>query len=230
MTGMKKHKLYLTDAFGNYSDRIAVSVDPVHGILRVGHKLHIPLADILEVQLRQSEGKRKKLLVAIDFATPSIENGQLTTVRLIHVDFLTRQLTPPLQALINELTPLIGSAAAGNFLRSPDKDVRSSGLMQAQYALNVSLAIAYHRRLWFSYDRPALIAWKSIGLMLLGGAINWFGVLIVAVPFDNYQMSLNLRNIGWSKPISLMVYLVLTYPAPTFWTVKLVRWLTKTEA
>jgi hypothetical protein len=225
---VKKHKLYFTDDRGSFGgfDRIVLKTDLINGLLHVGRELKIPLRDIAAVELRPLPNAPNKSHLAIDFASPAIENGKPITLRLIHKDFLTRTKLAPMQAVVDELSPVINHNAAGNTLRNPDELLETGGILEAQYALNVSLLITYWRKLWYSYDRPKLIAIKTLGLMLLGGVVNVLGVLLVAVPFDNYRMSKNLTKIGWSKTAAQIAYFALTYPAIIFWFVVLIRWLT----
>jgi hypothetical protein len=63
--------------------------------------------------------------------------------------------------------------------------------------------------------------------MLLAGVVNMFGVLLVAVPFDNYRMSRNLVSAGWKRSTAIWVYLALTYPAYFWWSVQIFHWVAR---
>ena len=226
---MTRHKLYFTDDRGSFNGyaRIALCIDLTNGLLHVGNNLKIPLQDIIGVELRPLPAAPNKRYLAIDFATASVENGATTTLKLIHKDFLTRTKIAPMQSVVDELSPLIGQNALGNVLRIPD--LSAQGVMEANYVFNLSVLIANKRILWSSYDQPTRIACKTIALMLFGGVINICGVLLVAVPFDNYSMSQDLIKIGWSKTTAWIAYLALSFPAIIFWLAILIRWLATKE-
>ena len=132
-----------------------------------------------------------------------------------------------MQAVVDELQPL----TKGNLKADPAElnaaQPVGEGLLQGQYAFNISLLIGFYRKLWYSYDKPSVIVAKTILLMLLAGVLNILGVLLIAVPFDNFNMSRNLRAVGWSKTATNVTYSVLTFPAYIFWSVYLVKWATK---
>jgi len=226
---MKKHKLYFTDELGRFNgyDRVVLFINQSEGVLQIGHQLRIPLSEIVAVEVRSLPKNPKSKYLAIDVSGPSLEKGEPTTIKLVHKDFFTRTKIAQMQAVVEELMPLIQANAGADLLRIPDPTLQPRGAFQAQYVLNVSLLITFHRKLWYAYDKPSTIARKTLFLMFLGGIVNVFGVLLVAAPFDNFRMSLNLRTIGWSTPATLIAYLALSYPAVVLWLVILIRWATK---
>ena len=224
---MKKHKLYMTDEFGHFNgyDRKKVWIDEQASVLRIG-KTKVPLAEITACEPRLLARGGGHFL-AIDVCGPTINDYEPTTLMLIHKNFFGSTKLARMRELADELQPFI----EGNVgLERPDNgEAHPEGTLRAQYALNISLVLAYYRSLWYSYDKRKTIITKTIFLMLLGGTINVFGPLLVAVPFDNYRMSRNLAQVGWSKPAALVAYLLATVPAFAFWTSVIIWWLVGKE-
>lgn len=218
---MKKHKLYLCNELGRFDgfDRRSVHVDEVADCLRIGKKLVVPLGEIMAVHVRPLARNARYNCLAIGVCGPSFEGGAPTTILLIHKDFFGRTKDAPMEALANELAPIIEGNLPPEPSEFPEADEPLEGRLRVQYALNISLLIGFYRKLWFSYDTARTTVWKSLFLMLLCGVINMFGVLLVAVPFDNFKMSRNLVKAGWSKGAALIAYVVLSFPAYIWWAI-----------
>ena len=223
---MRKHKLYLCNERGEFDgfDRRNVYVDEAADCLRIGKKLGIPLREIVAVQVRPLPANAKCNCLAIDVHGPTLEGGEPTTILLLHRSFFGYTKDAPMRALADELAPMI----EGNVPPAPSEFSEPGetlqGRLQVQYALNISLLIGFYRKLWFSYDTARAAVWKSLFLMLLCGVINIAGILLVAVPFDNFKMSRNLVKAGWSKGSSLVAYIILSFPAYIWWAIVIVGW------
>ena len=222
---MQKHKMYFTDKWGGYNgyDRQTVFIEEHSGVLHVGKRLTIPLVEIMAAEVRPLPGRPKTNFLAIDVCGPTVEGGKQTTIALIHKNFLGNTKDAPMQALVDELRAFItGNSPVPVALVSESEP--PPGLLKAQYALNISLLIGFYRKLWYSYDSKSAVATKSLLLMLLAGIVNLAGVLLVAVPFDNYRMSRNLVSAGWSRRSAIAAYVLLSCPAYVWWVVTICRW------
>ena len=212
----------MTDESGDYSgyDRLAVRVDASQLALRIG-KVAIPLAEITDIEVRPLPRAKGRFL-AIDVRGPSINDHEPTTVRLIHANFFNVTKDSAMQAVVDEVKPLIQTGAASR-CPPPSEQVAPLRRIQAQYALNVSLLITYHRKLWYSFDRPGAVVAKTLLLMLLNGTVNVLGVLLVAVPFDNYRLSRTLVRLGWSRALAMTAFVLSSMPAYAFWASSITR-------
>jgi len=222
---MKKHKFYFTDSAGNFNgyDRQTVWVDANQQLLHVGRSLTVPLREVVSVDVRPLPRKPKTPYLAIEVCGPTIENGTPTTVALIHKDFFANTKRRVMQEFVDEIGPLLNSEAApasGGF-RSVEMKASQH---QSNYVLNVSLLIGFYRKVWYAFDFPSRAVKKTLFLMFFGGVVNVIGILLAAVPFDNYRMSKNLVRAGWSNRTAVFCYVFLTYPAYVFWLMQIVRW------
>ncbi len=223
---MKRHKLYFTDESGGFNgyDRQKVWVDEAHAVLRVGTKMKIPLGEITAVEVRPLPAAKNGAFLAIDVCGPTVGNYGPTTLRLIHKNFFAATKVERMQALVDELAPLV----QGNVpLERPAEEAVPEGTLQAHYALNISLLIGYYHKIWYSYDGRRTIAAKTVLLMLLGGVVNIAGILLFVVPIDNLRMASNLQSIGWPKARRVTAYIILTYPAYAYWLAHVILWITK---
>ena len=146
------------------------------------------------------------------------------TLMFIHKNFLGMTKVDRMRAFADELAPHIKGNTPVIDYRPAGAPGSVEGKLQGQYALNVSLVIGYYRKVWYAFDNPKSIATKTLLLMLLGGTVNVLGVLLVAVPFDNFHMARNLMAAGWSKQNASIAYILLTCPAFVFWLVLILKW------
>lgn len=216
---MKVYKFYMTDVVGGFNgyDRQKVWVDTATSLLHIGRTV-LPLAEITACEVRPLP-LGKGWFLAIDVCGPSINDYQPTTIRLIHKNFFGVTKQQVMLEAAAEIQPLI----KGN-IPLPRPLIQSAveqGKLQAQYTLNISLLIGLYRKQWYSYDTTKKILLKTTFLMLLGGVINIFGVLLLAVPYDNYQMSKNLTAAGWSRRTALITYALTTVPVYVWWAYNL---------
>jgi hypothetical protein len=226
---MKTYGLYFIDRFGNFNghDRQKVWIDQAAQTLRIGAKLVIPLTEVRRVELRPLPTRPQVRFLAIDVQGPTLQNGQPVTLSLIHKDFFLRTKAGYMQALVSEISPLISGHREEHDASISDEvgSQTTKGRFQAQYALNVSLLVVFYRKLWYSYETPRSICAKTLALMFLNGVVNVFGVLLLAIPFDNYRVSQNLVAVGWSRRSAVAAYLVLTYPAYVWWALQIAQWM-----
>jgi hypothetical protein len=198
---MAKHKFYFTDDAGRYNgyDRKTLWIDIPGRRLCIAHQMSIPLREIMAVEVKPLPCASKTMHLAIHVCGPSVGGGKPTTLLLIHRNFFCMTNVQAMVAFANEIAPLIKAntpVTDDAVLKVPDAE---PGRLQAQYALNISVAIGYYRKLWYLFDPSKTIVAKALMLMTLGGIINVFGVLLVAVPFDNYRMSRSLIVAGWPR-------------------------------
>lgn len=223
---MSKHKFYFTNETGSFNgyDRKKLIIDTHSEVLRIEGEVTIPLREIMAVEVRPLPRAKKTMYLAIEVCGPSIERGSPTTLMFLHKNFLGYTKVEPMKAFADELAPLIKGNAPLRDYRPTDISSNEGDRLQCQYFLNVSLIIAYYRKPWYSFDKPATIPLKTLLLMLLGGTVNVLGVLLVAVPFDNVRMKQNLEVAGWSKGNAWIAYIVTTSPVYLFWLVMILRW------
>ncbi len=207
---MKTHKFYYFDSTGSTDGaQRKVRIDRDNNILKIA-SLKIPLPEIVCVEIRHLEGNPKLAFLAIDVCGPTIENGELTTIAMASKNFWGQTVISKMEEFVEEILPLLHDenlqSDMGEGVAPPE------GLLQAQYALNISLTIAFYRKLWFAYDKPATIAFKSLMLMVVAGFCNTVGILLIMTPFDNLHLAANLRKVGWPSFLAISTYLLLTFP------------------
>jgi len=218
---MKKHKFAMTDMAGRtgwFSEQ-SVWFDTQTAVLFVG-RTKIPLREITAVEIRPLPRGRGDFL-AIDVCGPSINQYMPTTIRLIKKNFFDVGKIAPMKAFLDELQPLIQNNVP--LIPPVAEQVMPAGLLQAQYALNVSLLLGFIRKLWYSYDKRGMIITKTLLLMLLGGVVNVAGVLLLVVPFDNFKMQRNLQLVGWPKWLAIMAYVLTSSYGYVFWILVFLR-------
>ena len=220
-----RYKLYLADEAGGYSSYEPLRVEILGDTLKIGKRLTVRLAEIASCQLRPI-GRGKSEYIELVVCSPDLNRGVPTPVYLIHQHFLSGfTKSNRMEQFVADLAPFIAGNDINQLVEAAAQAVEDTpdGHIQVGYVFNCSFVIACYRKTWFAFDAPKKIMFKTYTLIFFGAIVNVIGVLLVAVPFDNWSMSKNIEIVGGSRMHRLAVYFSSLCIPAAFWTYLLTR-------